>query len=299
MLEHWSQNPREVSQQFLQQLNSKDSNVAAMAASDLRTAPPKVLMRLLEEEALLQTQAEAQALPYAMGSFACMTMVVIVTVIRLSAWLRVEGSAFLIVVFYGASIRAAKGLAVRSSQQFRARSEQAKEQICAAIRTNNDPALIPLILECLQLGHSGSRYLTQSQPYPSFCMALENLLPLLNREERQVIVQRYGSMWPCLLQEEQVFDSLKITVLALLEEWGTTASMGAVKSLLHTNPELELMFAARRCLLALQQREIEAKQAGTLLRPSAANTTPAKNLLRPALENEDAQPEQLLRASQS
>ncbi len=101
------------------------------------------------------------------------------------------------------------------------------------------------------------------------------------------------------MRESQVSDGLKIIILGLVEAWGTSECTGAVKSLLHANPELELTFAAQRCLAALQKREAEAKQSATLLRASHANAPAPEILLRPAIQTADAEPETLLRATKS
>lgn len=300
-LEKWSRDPQEVSRQFLRQLNSSDGNVVEAATRELRNAPPAALMRLLQEEALQQRQAEALVLPYALGVWACVALTVFVTATQVLQRMRHESGVLLIALFYAGMAMAGKWLFVRAARQSGAHSEQAREHLCAAIRANRDPALVFLILEWLDWsGHEGHRTLSQSEPCISFCMALENGLPMFSREEQQGITRRYKSLWPYLLGEAHVPDGLKIILLGLLEEWGTSEAVSAVRSLTYADPDRELTFAASRCLLALQQREAEAKRSSMLLRPSCNNSASPETLLRAApIQTEDEQPEQLLRASHS
>ncbi len=212
-----------------------------------------------------------------------------------------EAVCCLVVMFYAGMAMAGKWLFVRAARQSCAHSEQAREHLCAAIRANRDPMLVFLILEWLDWpGHEGHRNMSHSEPCISFCMALENGLPMLNREEQQEITRRYKSLWPYLLGEAHISDGLKIILLGLLEEWGTSEAVSAVRGLTYADPDRELTFAASRCLLALQQREAEAKRSSTLLRPSSNNSASPETLLRAApAQTEDEQPEQLLRPSQS
>ena len=297
-LEQWSRNPHDVSLQFLQQLNSSKGYVREASVRELKSAPPKVLMRLLYEEAIQQEQAYSRALPYWLGSIACVGIMIYTTVTHLSEWIRQEGSAFLVVVFYVGMAIGVKGMWTRAAHLRSAHSEQAREHLCVAVRANQDPALIGLIVDWLKLpGEQGHRFLMDAEPWLSFCIALENLLSLVNSADRQAIAQNCEQTWRYLLRESQVSAGLKIQLLALMEKWGTAQCISAVNGLLHANPELELTFAAQRCLFALQQREAEAKQSATLLRASNANFTPPETLLRPATYAEDAKPEQLLRPS--
>lgn len=298
MLEQWSRNPREVSLQFLQQLNSEGS-ILEGAVRELRNAPPQVLMRLLEEEMTLEAQAQIWVVLYVFGIVACVLVATFAAVFVLPDWLRGRNGVFPVVAFYLALVAIIKGWAGRASKCWHTHSEQAREQLCAAIRAMRDPALVGLILEGKNypvISEDGA--MTDSEPCPSYCIALENLLPVLSDVERQDIAQRYGRIWTCLLREAQVSDVLKINILGLVEAWGTSEYTGAVKSLLHANPELELTFAAKRCLEALQQREAEAKKSAMLLRPSHANMPAPETLLRPVTLTEDIEPEQLLRASE-
>ena len=296
-LEQWSRNPRDVSVQFLQQLNSREDAIREAAVCKLKNAPPKMLIRLVEEERALQAQAQVRVAVYVIGIVICVLVACFALVFWLSDWLRMGNDILPVVAFYLILMFLIKDWARRASRQ--CRSQQALEHLCAAIRNTSDPSLVNEILEAKNfpvLSEDGT--LTYNEPCPSYCNALENLLPALGDTERQSITLRYERDWSCLLREAQVSDALKINILQLVQEWGTAPYTGAVKSLLHANPELELTFAAQRCLLALQQREADAKLSATLLRPSNANTTPPETLLRPALHTEDAVPEQLLRPSQ-
>ncbi len=166
-LENWERNPRDVSLQFLKQLNSSEGNVMEAAIRELRDAPPKVLMRLLDEEMTLDAQAQVWIFLYALGIIGCVLIGLLASVFWLD-WLRRGNGMLPVVTFYSVMMCIIKGWAAGASRHNKARPQQAHEQLIAAIRATCDPALVRLILE-------GNNYpiqsedgaMTHSEPFPS------------------------------------------------------------------------------------------------------------------------------------
>lgn len=98
------------------------------------------------------------------------------------------------------------------------------------------------------------------------------------------------TLWP---NTERTF---ALAVLTALQQVGTEEAIPAVEYVAQTAREAEVRLAAQTTLPYLRTRAEQQHNEQTLLRASAINETVAAELLRPASEQTETPPQQLLRA---
>jgi hypothetical protein len=135
-------------------------------------------------------------------------------------------------------------------------------------------------------------------------VALIRLLPRLRSSDASFLTSRHRkSLNQFFRLDESWRDSngvhgaaLKIAVLRALEQIGDETSLPAVERLAKSARDPQVRAAAQDCLPFLQHRIEKARIEQTLLRASGTGYSP-EVLLRPANNEAEAAPEQLLRAS--
>lgn len=220
---------------------------------------------------------------------------------RLGLCTLVPGSVYLAMTSFGAhdwvSVGVWTALGVVATQLHRFTLSPKQIDLAKKLAESRDVQAIGPLAEMLEWPDLESRHIAE--------VALSSLLPLVKANDRGLLTTKQRAILYRLLKptDTRKYWQLQLALLEALEQIGDDAAVPYVEELAKVTPrsgvQKRVKDRADACLPFLSEKAEQSRHSQMLLRGSSVPTAAPETLLRPATENPETRPQELLRPGSS